>query len=365
VGSWRDAADAGEDSPKQRFVKLAGGRNANAVLLLHIHKNSRRQEVRIETKSLVTACLLAFGFTAQAQDFPRKPVTMIVSAAPGGGLDLISRAAARALSDEWKQPVVVDNRGGASGVIGADAVHKAAPDGYTLLTVSLSHATNPSLLKKLPYDTVSGFTPLSLFARLPIVLVTTKSLPANSVAELVAFARANPGKLNCGSAGNGTSQHLSCELFKNLARVNITHVPYKGLAAASADLMGGRIEILFDQISAAAQNARAGTVKALAVTTASRAAAMPDLPTMHEAGVTGYEAVTWFGMLGPANMPRELAAKIAGDLNRAMSRAEHRDRLASQNFDLAFGKPEEFDAFLKSEMAKWSKAIRDAGIQAD
>ena len=317
---------------------------------------------------LWAACLASaapLASTSQAQDFPRKPVTMVVSAAPGGGLDLISRAAARALSEEWKQPVVVDNRGGASGVIGSELVHKSAPDGYTLLTVSLSHATNPSLLKKLPYDTVSGFTPLSLFARLPIVLVTTKSLPVNNVAELVACARANPGKLNCGSSGTGTSQHLSCELFKVLAKVNITHVPYKGLAAASADLLGGRIEILFDQISAASNNARAGTVKALAVTTAARASAMPELPTLHEAGVTGYEAVTWFGMLGPANMPRELAGKIAADLNRAMARPEHRERLASQNFDLVFGTPEGYDTFLKAEMAKWSKAIKDAGIQAD
>jgi tripartite-type tricarboxylate transporter receptor subunit TctC len=319
------------------------------------------------TRTLLLAGALAAAFClpAHAQDFPRKPVTLVVSAAPGGGLDLISRAAARALAEEWKQPVVVDNRGGASGVIGSELVHKSAPDGYTLLTVSLSHATNPSLLKKLPYDTVSGFTPLSLYARLPIVLVTTKSLPVNNVAELVAYARANPGKLNCGSAGNGTSQHLSCELFKVLAKVNITHVPYKGLAAASADLLGGRIEILFDQISAAANNARAGTVKALAVTTAARAAAMPELPTLNEAGVTGYEAVTWFGMLGPANMPRELAARIAADLNRAMARPEHRERLAAQNFDLVFGRPEEFDTFLKAEMAKWGRAIKEAGIQAD
>lgn len=317
--------------------------------------------------ALALALLASVGWvqTSRAQEFPRRAVTMIVAAAPGGGLDLISRAAARALSEEWKQPVVVDNRGGASGVIGTEFVYRAAPDGYTLVTVSLSHATNPSLIRKLPYDTASGFTPLSLFARLPIVLVTSKQLPVNSVSELIAYARANPDKLNCGSSGNGTSQHLSCELFKNLTRVKIQHVPYKGLAAASADLIGGRIELLFDQISAASQNARAGHVKALAVTTSTRSSLMPELPTMHEAGVTGYEAVTWFGMLGPANMPKDLANKISADLSRAMARAEHRDRLASQHFDLSFGRPEEFDVFLKSETAKWGKAIREAGIQAD
>lgn len=315
--------------------------------------------------AVVAAALALAACSVGAQDFPRRPVTMVVSAAPGGGLDLISRAAAKALSDEWKQPVVVDNRGGASGIIGSELVYKAAPDGHTLLTVSLSHATNPSLIRKLPYDTVAGFTPLTLFARLPIVLVATKSLPVADVAGLVAYARANPGKLNCGSSGNGTSQHLSCELFKNLARVQVTHVPYKGLAAASADLIGGRIELLFDQISAASQHAKAGHVRALAITTATRSPLMPDTPTMQEAGVPGYEAVTWFGMLGPAGLPRELALRIQGDLARAMHKPENRDRLAAQNFDLAFGRPEEFDAFLKAEMGKWGKAIREAGIQPD
>ena len=301
----------------------------------------------------------------QAQDFPRKPVTMVVAAAPGGGLDLISRAAAKALSEQWKQSVVVDNRPGAGSIIGSEIVNRAAPDGYTLLTISLSHATNPSLYKKLPYDTLTGFTPLSLFARLPIVLVTSKSLAVNSVPELLSYARSNPGKLNCGSSGNGTSQHLSCELFKSLAKVNITHVPYKALATASTDLISGRIEILFDQISAVAQQARAGNVKALAVTTSTRAAAMPELPTLDEAGVPGYEAVTWFGMLGPANMPRDLATKISAELARAMKRPENRERLVAQNFDLAFGSPEEFDGFIRAEMAKWGKAIKDAGIQPD
>lgn len=323
----------------------------------------RRYSRLLPTSTLLCSAIAMNG--AQAQEFPRKPVTMVVAAAPGGGLDLISRVAAKALSEQWKQAVVVDNRPGAGSIIGSEIVHRAAPDGYTLLTISLSHATNPSLYKKLPYDTLTGFTPLSMFARLPIVLVTSKALAVNSVPELLNYARSNPGKLNCGSSGNGTSQHLSCELLKSMAKVNITHVPYKALAAASTDLISGRIEILFDQISAAAQQARAGNVKALAVTTLTRAAAMPELPTLDEAGVPGYDAVTWFGMLGPANMPRELANKISADLARAMKRPENRERLVAQNFDLAFGTPEEFDGFIKAEMVKWGKAIKDAGIVPD
>src|SRR4051812_47758696 len=192
-----------------------------------------------------------FAASVSAQDFPRRPVTMVVSAAPGGGLDLISRVTARALSDEWKQPVVVDNRGGAGGIIGTELGAKAAPDGYTLLTVSISHSTNPVLIRKLPYDTLKDFTPISLFAKLPVVLTVAKTLPVNSVQDLIAYARANPGKLNCASSGTGTSQHLSCEMFKNMAKLNIQHVPYKAIAAAQADVIGGRIEVMFDQFSTA------------------------------------------------------------------------------------------------------------------
>lgn len=308
---------------------------------------------------------LGAAFSAHAQDFPSKPVTIVASAAPGGGVDLITRVVAHALSDEWKQPVIVDNRAGAGGMIGSQLVAKAASDGYTLLTVSLSHATNPSLYKKMPYDTVADFTPISLLAKLPIVLVVNKSLPVNSVSDLITYAKAHPGKLNCGSGGNGTSQHLSCELFKNMTKVDIQHVPYKGVAAAGLDVIGGRIEMIFDQISFAAQNASSGKVKALAVTTPERSPLMPELPTMSEAGVAGYEAVTWFGLLGPANMPKDVLAKIQGDLARVMAKPEIRQGLASQNFDLIFGKPGEFDAFLKSEMAKWDKVVKESGVQPD
>lgn len=302
---------------------------------------------------------------ATAQDFPRKPVTIIASAAPGGGVDLITRTIARALSEQWKQPVIVENKAGASGMIGSEQVARAAPDGYTLLTVSLSHATNPSLYRKMPYNTVADFTPLSLMAKLPIALVVTKSLPVNSVRELIDYARANPNKLNCGSGGNGTSQHLSCELFKTMAGVQIQHVPYRGVAAAGLDVIGGRIELMFDQVSFADKNVRAGNVKALAVTTPRRSPLMPDLPTLDEAGVPGYASETWFGLLGPAKMPPELANRIQADLARAMAKPEVQQALASQNFELVWSTPAAFARFLDGEMAKWDKAIKQAGIQPD
>jgi tripartite-type tricarboxylate transporter receptor subunit TctC len=321
--------------------------------------------MRRYSQLFVGAGLAMVAGLAHTQDFPRKAVTMVVAAAPGGGLDLISRVAARALSDEWKQPVVADNRGGAGGIIGTELGAKASPDGYTLLTVSISHSTNPVLIRKLPYDTLRDFTPISLFAKLPVVLTVAKNLPVSSVAELVAYARANPGKLNCASSGTGTSQHLACEMFKSMAKVDVQHVPYKAIAAAQADVIGGRIEVMFDQFSTAMQNARAGSVKALAITTLARSAQAPDLRTMSESGLPGYEAVTWFAMFGPAALPRDLAGKISADLARAMAKPDHRDRLVAQNFDLVFGKPEELDHFLKAEMAKWGKIIREAGIQAD
>ena len=321
--------------------------------------------MRRYSRWLMAAGLAMLTGIAEAQDFPRRAVTMVVSAAPGGGLDLVSRMSARALSDEWKQPVVVDNRGGAGGIIGTELGAKAPPDGYTLLTVSISHSTNPVLIRKLPYDTLRDFTPISLFAKLPVVLTVARTLPVNSVAELIAHARANPGKLNCASSGTGTSQHLSCEMFKNMAKLAIQHVPYKAIAAAQADVIGGRIEVMFDQFSTAVQNARAGSVKALAITTQARSAQAPDLPTMSESGLPGYEAVTWFAMFGPAALPRDLAARIAADLARSMAKPDHRDRLVAQNFDLIYSKPEELDAFVRAEMAKWGKIIREAGIQAD
>lgn len=314
---------------------------------------------------LLWAVAITCGLVAEAlaQDYPRKPITIVSSAAAGGGVDLITRLVARGLSEEWKQSVIVENRAGAGGMIGTEYVAKAPPDGYTLLTVSLGHSTNPSLYRKMAYDTLADFTPLSLLAKLPVALVVTKSLPVNSVKELIVYAKAHPDKLNCGSGGNGSSQHLACEMFKNMAGVKILHVPYRGVAAAGIDVIGGQIEMMFDQISFASQNVRAGNVKALAVTTSKRSPLMPQLPTMDEAGVPGYDVVTWFGLLGPANMPKSVVERFRTDLPRVMARPEIRQVLEKQNFDPVFSTPTEFDTFLRQEMIKWDKVVKDAGVQ--
>ena len=319
-------------------------------------------------RGLLSALVCLAACTAAAADsaYPTRPVRFIVPFAPGGSTDTLARTLAQKLSDALGQQVVVDNRSGGNGNIGTELVARATPDGHTIVLGYIANlGIGPSLYAKLPYDPVKDFAPVTLLAVAPNILVAHPSVPVKNVRELVAYAKANPNKVNYASAAVASLGHLAGELLNSSAGIHMQHVPYKGLAAASADLIGGRIELLFDQISAASQNARAGNVKALAVTTSTRSSLMPELPTMHEAGVTGYEAVTWFGMLGPANMPKDLANKISADLSRAMTRAEHRDRLASQHFDLSFGRPEEFDAFLKSETAKWGKAIREAGIQAD
>jgi tripartite-type tricarboxylate transporter receptor subunit TctC len=311
--------------------------------------------------AVAMACTFAAG--AWAQDYPRKPITIVSSAAPGGGVDAVTRLVGRALAEEWKQPVIVENRAGAGGMIGTEYVAKAVPDGYTLLTVSLGHATNPSLYRKMAFDTLQDLTPLSLLARLPVALVVTPSLPVTSVKELIAYAKANPDKLSCGSGGNGSSQHLACEMFKGMAGIKILHVPYRGVAAANSDLIGGQIQLMFDQISFASQNARSGHVKALAVTTAKRSPLMPDLPTMEEAGLPGYQMVTWFGLLGPANMPKAVVERFRMDLPRVMARPDIQQALEKQTFDPVFSGPGEFDTFLRQEMLKWDKVIKEAGIQ--
>lgn len=321
---------------------------------------------RVFSHWLLAATLAGVPFAgAQAQEYPHKTVTIVSSAAPGGGVDFITRALARGLSEDWKQSVIVENRAGAGGIIGTEYVAKAPPDGYTLLTVSLGHATNPSLVRKLPYDTLADFTPLSLLAKLPVVLVVNKSLPVSSVKELIAYAKANPDKLTCGSGGVGSSQHLACEMFKHMAGIHILHVPYKGVAAANTDLLGGRISMMFDQISSAQQTARAGSVKALAVTTLKRSPFMPEVPTMDEAGVPGYEAVTWFALLGPAHMPKDVVDRFARDVPRVMARADLRQALEKQGFEPVFSTPSEFDRFLRKEMMKWDKIVKDAGIQPE
>ena len=315
---------------------------------------------------MVLATWLVFGAAlALAQDFPLKQVTIVAAYPPGGTVDLLARALAQKLGEGWKQAVIVENRPGASGIIGSQLVQKATPDGYTLMVIPITHVTNASLYSKLPFDPIADFTPITLLAASPVIIVVNQKFPANSVTELVALAKANPGKFNCGSGGNGTSQHLACELFKSMANVDIKHIPYKGNAAAMVDVIGGQIEMLFDQMATAVPHVKGGKVRALGVTTSTRSPAMPNVPTIAEAGVPGYEMSAWFGLVGPPGMPRELVTRIRAEFIRALAQPDVKERLASQGLDLISDTPEQFTSFLKSELIKWAKVIKESGARLD
>ncbi len=317
-------------------------------------------------RSAIAAALACGGAAgAVAQTYPSKLVTIVAAFPPGGTVDLLARTLGQKLSDLWNQKVIVENRPGASGVIGSQAVANAAPDGHTLLVIPITHVTNASLYAKLPFDPLADFTPISLLASSPLVLVVNKSQPMNSVADVIAEARARPGKLNCGSGGNGTSQHLACELFKNVAKVNIQHVPYKGNAAAMTDVIAGHIEMLFDQMATAVPHIQQGAVKAIALTSLQRAPAMPNIPTAAESGLPGFETTAWFGVVGPAKMPKELVEQIQAAFATALKQPDVAERLSSQGLTLSSTSPDAFAAFLKSELGKWAEVIKASGVKIE
>ena len=297
--------------------------------------------------------------------FPAKPVTIVVPSTPGGAIDLTARLVGARLSAAWGQPVAVENIGGAGGALGTDRVAKAAPDGYTLALVASSHAINPSLYKKLPFDTVKSFEPVVQTHSVPLVLVVGNAVPARTLAELVTLLKANPGKYAFASSGNGAAPHLSGELFKAMAGVDLMHVPYKGSTAAHGDLIAGRVALMFDTVTAIAGQIKAGTVRALAVTTPARSAVLPDVPTMAEAGLKGYETDTWGGLLAPAGTPREVVARINAEVNKALATADVRERLAAAGIEPVGGSAAQFGAFIQAEMARWAKVAQAAGLHAE
>lgn len=292
-------------------------------------------------------------------------ITIVAAYPPGGTVDLLARVLGQKLSEDWKQTVVVENRPGASGMIGSQAVARSAPDGHTLMVVPITHVTNSSLFAKVPYDPIEGFTPISLLATQPIMLVVSQNFPAKSVEELVALAKANPGKYNCGSGGNGTSQHLACELFKTMAGVDIKHVPYKGNAAAMTDVIGGQIEMLFDQMATAVPHVKSGRVRALAVSTLERSSAMPNVPTIAESGVPGYETTAWFGVVGPPGMGKDVVERTQAGFKKALAQPDVVQQLSSQGLVLAGGSPDAFRSLMKAEMSKWAQVIKQAGIRLE
>ena len=314
----------------------------------------------------LAAVAAAVPFAASAQTYPAKPVTIVVPFAAGGTTDILARVIGQALTKELGQSVVVDNRAGAGGNIGASLAAKAPADGYTLFMGTVgTHAINQSLYKKLPFDPIKDFQPLTRVAMVPNLLVANPGKPYKNVKELIAYAKANPGKVNFGSSGSGSSIHLSGELFNSMAKVDMVHVPYKGSAPAVTDLLGGQIDIMFDNMPSAIQHVRSGKLRPLAVTTAKRSPELPDVPTIAEAGVPGYEATSWFGMFAPAGTPAPVVARLNTALTKVLADAEVKKKLAEQGAEPYGEKPEQFAEFIRKETAKWGKVVQDSGATAD
>lgn len=328
---------------------------------------SRSAKTSIALLSLAAiAVSMSFSPSALAQSFPSRPLRIVVPFPAGGTTDVLARAVAQKLTETLGQPVVVDNRPGAGGNIGAELVAKSPPDGYTLLMGTVgTHAINPGLYPKMPYDHVRDFAPVILVAGVPNVLVVNPSLPVNSVQELIAYAKANPGKLNFASSGNGTSIHLSGELFKTMAGVQIMHVPYKGSAPALQDMVGGQVQLMFDNLPSSLALIKGGKLKALAVTSSARAAALPDVPTMAESGLPGFEASSWFGLLAPAGTPQPAIAKLNAEVARWLASPEAKEKLLAQGAIAAGGTPEDFARHIAAETAKWQKVVKESGAKVD
>ena len=301
---------------------------------------------------------------ALAQAFPTRPVRIIVPFPPAGAVDILGRVVGQKVGEKWKQSVVIENRPGGGTVLGTDIVAKAPPDGYTILLAVTSHTINATLVDKLPFDPIRDFAPISLAATGLTILVAHPSVPANSVTELIAYAKANPGKLNFGSPGSGTAMHLSGEMFKSAAGINVVHVPYKGTQPVLNALLAGEISYTFDTGISIPQ-IKAGKLKAFAVTSAKRSAAIPELPTMAEAGLPGFEAQSWYGFLAPAGTPAAIVEQVSRDINEALKDPELRERLVRVALEPQGSTPAEFEQYLRADIVKWGRVVKASGAKAD
>ena len=315
-------------------------------------------------KLLAITLALAAG-AACAQGYPNKAVRLVVPFLAGGSTDIVGRTVAQKLSELWGQPVVVDNRPGGGTTIGTDAVAKAVPDGYTLLVTPAPFTINPSLLPRIPYDALNDFVPITLINTTPLVLVVHPGVPAKNVKELIALAKANPGKLNFGSSGTGGSNHLAGELFDAMAGVKMVHIPYKGNAGALTDIVGGHLDVVYNGLTSAIALIKGGKLRVLAVTSLQRNAALPDVPTLDESGLKGFEAVAWNGLTAPAKTPRDVVMKINADVLKVVNSPELKERLKAEGSDPVGSSPEQFATFLRNEIAKWAKVIKFAGVKAE
>ena len=314
----------------------------------------------------LVAMLAVVALDAGAQAYPSKPIRLICPYAPGGATDIISRAVAIELSKTLGQPVTVDNRPGAGANLGSEMAARSAPDGYTLLTSASSlHGITPFLYKKLNYDPNKDLAPVIVLAGFANVLVVNPAVPANSVKELIALVRAQPGRLTCASSGSGSTIHMSCEMFKHMLGLDITHVPYKGSGPAVTDLMGGQVNMMFDNIPSSITHIRSGKLRALATTGAQRAASLPDLPTIAESGVPGYESTAWFGIAVPAGTPKEIVARLNADGQKATKSPEFVKRMTDLGYEIVGGTPERMASMIQDEYKRWGPIVNASGAKVD
>jgi tripartite-type tricarboxylate transporter receptor subunit TctC len=318
----------------------------------------------VTARAAVGALLIPLCASTYAADYPQRPIRLIVPFAAGGGLEITARSIGQKLTEKRGQSIVIDNRPGAATIVGSEIAAKASPDGYTLLMITTTFAINPSLYGKLPYDPVREFAPVTQINSVPNILVVNPSIPAHTVRELIALAKAKPGQLNYASAGSGTSPHLAAELFKTMAGIEMTHIPYKGIPPAVTDVIAGRVTMLMTTTISAAPHVKSGRLRALAITSPKRLAAMPDVPAIGET-VPGYEADAFQGMVAPAGVPKEIVRQLADDIAAIVRLPEIRERIVADGAEPIGSTPEAFGAFLKKEMLKWGKVVKESGARPD
>ncbi|RJG06788.1 tripartite tricarboxylate transporter substrate binding protein [Noviherbaspirillum cavernae] len=318
---------------------------------------------------LCAALIAAFSIGAlpahATTPYPTKPVKLIVPFSPGGASDTMARIIAERLAVNLGQPVIVDNKPGAGTMIASEAVAKSAPDGYTLGLAASSLTINPALYPKVPFDTVKDFAPVILVSSLVHVLVVRQDMPVKSVADLIKLAKSKPNGLNYGSVGNGTSTHLEMELFKSMSGTEMTHIPYKGSAPALTDMMGGQLQVMFDAAASSMPHVKSGKLRALAVTSAKRSTLLPDLPTVAESGLPGYEAMPWLGILAPAGTSPEIVNRLNAEVTKVLAQPEVKEKFAGLGLEIIGGTPKQFADFIKADLVKWAKVVKDSGAKVD
>ena len=325
---------------------------------------NKRVDNRMSSRVLSVVVLIACASTVFAQSYPSRPVRLIVGFPPGGAADILGRVAAQQLTERMGQQVVVDNRGGAGGLLATEIAARATPDGYTLLFTSIPHVINPHLYKKVQYDAVKDFTPVVQFVAVPLMMAANPALPAKSVAELISYAKSRPGQINYASGGSGASSHLAMELFKSMAGVDLNHIPYKGTGPLIIDLIGGQVSLTIASAVPLAPQVKAGKLRGIAVTGGKRSPSFPDLPAIAET-VPGYEVVNWFGILAPTGTAPAIIARVNAELNAALSEPRVKDSLRAQGADSVGGGADAFASVIRADYAKWAKVVRESGARVD